>query len=111
MSILSWIVTILLMLGVFFFIIGSVGILRFPDFYSRLHASGKCDALATTVMLFAVALYVLKDASWQNWGSIQLCVKILLISCFIYVASPAATHAITKAAYLIGLKPWTKEKD
>ena len=45
MTVLSVIAIILILLGLFFFFAGTVGILRLPDFYSRLHAAGKCDSL------------------------------------------------------------------
>ena len=50
-------VTILLILGLLFILLGVVGILRLPDFYSRLHAMGKCDTLGVALILLALALY------------------------------------------------------
>jgi multicomponent Na+:H+ antiporter subunit G len=103
----------LLVLGVFFFGIGTIGILRFPDFYSRLHAAGKCDVLATTLTLVAVALLNLQDFSWSNlasWDNVRVSLKMLTIVVFVYVASPTATHAITKAAIIVGIEPWEKKK-
>ncbi|NLV25039.1 MAG: sodium:proton antiporter [Deltaproteobacteria bacterium] len=113
MSIVSWVVAVLLFLGVFFFAIGAIGILRFPDFYSRLHAAGKCDALASTLALVAIALFNVRDFDWtlfQSWDNLRVSLKILLIILFVYVATPAATHAITKAAFIVGIEPWEKRK-
>lgn len=110
MSLLS---SFLLILGVFFFGIGTIGILRFPDFYSRLHAAGKCDVLATTLALVAVALFNIQDFSWASlttWDNVRESLKILTIIAFVYVASPTATHAITKAAFIVGIEPWEKKK-
>ncbi|MBN1140276.1 MAG: monovalent cation/H(+) antiporter subunit G [Deltaproteobacteria bacterium] len=110
---MSVIVAVLLLLGVFFFIIGAVGIVRFPDFYSRLHAAGKCDALATALSLMAIALFNIRDFDWalfQSWDNLRVSLKIVLIILFVYVASPAATHAITKAAFIVGIEPWEKRK-
>jgi multicomponent Na+:H+ antiporter subunit G len=112
-SVISIVVTVLLFLGVFFFVIGAIGILRFPDFYSRLHAAGKCDALASSLALVAVALFNVRDFDWtlfQSWDNLRVSLKILLIILFVYVASPAATHAITKAAFIVGIEPWEKRK-
>ena len=53
------IVTILLMVGLLFFTGGSVGIIRFPDFYSRLHPAGKLDTAGQVFMMSAMALYIL----------------------------------------------------
>lgn len=98
-------IIIFLLLGMFFFTVGVIGVLRFPDFYSRLHAAGKSDSLAAVLVIIAVALYNLQDSSV---GNLLVSIKILLIAVFIYVASPTATHAITKTALVIGVTPWSK---
>lgn len=100
-------VMVFLLLSLFFFAVGVIGVLRFPDFYSRLHAAGKADSLAAVLAVIAIALYNIQDFSL---GSALVSIKILLIAVFIYVASPTATHAITKAALVIGVTPWTKGK-
>lgn len=100
-------VILLLALGMFFFTVGVIGVLRFPDFYSRLHAAGKSDSLAAVLVVTAVALYNLRQFSLDN---LLVSIKIMLIALFIYVASPTATHAITKVALVIGVMPWSKEK-
>ena len=104
---MNWIVTLLLGFGVFFFAIGTIGVLRLPDFYSRLHAAGKCDTLAMTLTVSAVALYNLQDLSF---ASILVSWKVFAIVFFISMASPTATHAITKAAMIVGVEPWLKKK-
>ncbi len=100
-------VAILLGAGILFFAIGVLGILRFPDFYTRLHAAGKCDSLAAVLVVVAVALYNLGDFTGAN---ILVSLKILAIAVFVFVASPTATHAITEAALILGVEPWTKGK-
>ncbi|OEU71993.1 MAG: sodium:proton antiporter [Desulfuromonadales bacterium C00003093] len=107
MSIMSIVVVIFLLAGLFFSTVGVIGILRFPDFYSRLHAAGKSDSLAAVLVLLGVALYNLQE---YNLDNLLVSIKIMLIAVFIYVASPTATHAITKAALVIGVTPWTKGK-
>ncbi len=104
---MNWIVTVLLVLGLFFFAIGTIGILRLPDFYSRLHAAGKCDTLAATLVVSAIALYNLHDLSF---GNILVSWKVLAIVFFIFMASPTATHTITKAAMIVGVEPWLKNR-
>jgi multicomponent Na+:H+ antiporter subunit G len=104
---MSVLVTVLLFAGVFFFAICTVGILRFPDFYTRLHGASKCDSLAAILVLLAVALFNLIDFSLAN---LLVSLKILAIGAFISIASPTATHAITKAALVVGVEPWTKER-
>lgn len=104
---MSIVATVFILLGLFFFAIGTIGILRLPDFYTRLQAAGKCDSLAAILLLMGIALHLLGDFSLAN---VLVSIKILLIGGFIFVASPAATHAITAAALIVGVEPWTKEK-
>ncbi|WP_461210570.1 monovalent cation/H(+) antiporter subunit G [Desulfocurvus sp. DL9XJH121] len=95
----------LLVLGLVVFFGGSLGILRFPDFYSRLHPAGKMDTLASLLMLGGLALYELHHL---DVGSILTALKIMLILVFVFIASPTATHAIVDAGFRAGLKPWTQ---
>lgn len=99
-------VMILLISGLVFFTGGSIGILRLPDFYSRLHPAGKLDTAGQLLTLSAIALYVLQDFSLINFLT---AVKILLIVFIVFITSPTATHAIVDAGVRAGLKPWTKE--
>ena len=101
-------VVLLLFGGLFFFTGGAIGILRFPDFYSRLHPAGKLDTAGQFMVLSAVALYVIHDLSLE---SVLTAGKIVLIVIFVYITSPTATHAIVDAGVRAGLKPWEKETD
>ena len=96
----------LLIGGLFFFTGGAIGILRFPDFYSRLHPAGKLDTAGQLLALSAVALYVAKGLSLSHTLT---AIKILLIVVFVYMTSPTATHAIVNAGVRAGLKPFEKE--
>ena len=98
-------VTFLLLLGVFFFFGTTVGLIRFPDFYSRMHAAGKGDTLSSFLLLFGLAIYNLHNLSP---ASLLVAAKILFISIFIFIASPTATHAIMDAGYEAKVKPWSK---
>ena len=100
-------VMILVVTGLFLFFATTVGLLRFPDFYSRMHAAGKGDTLSSLLMLTGLALY---EFHALNLGTILVALKILLIMVFIFMASPTATHAITDAGFESGAKPWQKEK-
>jgi multicomponent Na+:H+ antiporter subunit G len=91
--------------GLFFFFVGLLGVLRLPDFYTRMHAVGKCDSLAAELLLIGIALYNLQDFTL---ATVLVSLKILLIAVFIFVASPTATHAITEAALILGIEPWKK---
>ncbi len=102
------VVIMLTVSGLLFFFATTVGILRFPDFYSRMHAAGKGDTLSSLLMLLALALYNFHEF---NLANLLVAVKILLIVVFIFMASPTATHAITDAGFESGLKPWTKKPE
>ena len=99
------IVTILLVLGLVFFSGGTIGILRFPDFYSRLQPAGKLDTLASVLMLGALGLFNLHHFTLAN---LLTSIKIILIVVFVFLASPTAVHAIVDAGVRAGLPPWKK---
>jgi multicomponent Na+:H+ antiporter subunit G len=90
---------ILISAGVFLFVSGTLGLIRLPDFYSRMHATGKCDTLGALLALFGLAMYN---------GLNLVTLKIIFIVVFIFVANPTATHAIGRAALVNEVKPWTK---
>ena len=96
-------------LGLLFFLGTSVGVLRFPDFYSRLHAAGKGDTLSSAVILFGCAIYVL-DHGHLSISSIFVGIKLLIIMNFIFIGSPTATHAIMDAGYETEIKHWSKRE-
>jgi len=104
---LNYVVIFLILGGLFFFTGGSVGIIRLPDFYSRLHPAGKLDTAGQLMIMSALAIYVLQDFSLQTFLTAT---KIVLIVVFVYITSPTATHAIVEAGVRAGLKPWTKEE-
>lgn len=95
---------ILIAAGFLFFCATSVGIIRFPDFYCRMHAAGKGDTLSTMLILAGLALLNVEHLAW---GAVLVSVKILFIAVFIFLASPTATHAIIDAGFHSGIKPWT----
>lgn len=103
------IVIILFVIGLLSFFSTTIGILRFPDFYSRMHAAGKGDVFSSVAILLGLVGYHLHHPSM---GGFLVAVKILMISIFIFLASPTATHAIISAGFNSGVAPWTKtEKD
>ncbi len=98
---------ILISTGLIFFLGTTIGLLRFPDFYSRMHAAGKGDTLSTVVILLGCICLISTqgDLSWI------LGLKILLIINFIFIGSPTATHAMMDAGNKAGAKPWKKDAD
>jgi len=84
-------------LGFIFLLIATIGILRLPDFYSRLHPMSKSDTLGVALCLAGVVVYE---------GFTLVSLKLVLIGAFIWLANPTAAHALSRAAYRAGLKPW-----
>lgn len=102
------IVIVLMLCGIFFFFATTIGILRFPGFYSRMHAAGKGDTISPVLVLLGLAIYNLHHFSD---AALLVSIKIMLISVFIFLASPTATHAIMDAGHESGLIPWEKDKE
>ncbi len=105
---MSVLAIILIVIGVFFFTTATIGLLRFPDFYTRMHATGKGDTLGALLILAGLALYNLDHGF--SVGAILVSIKILFITVFIFIANPTATHAITKAGLDCSVKPWGKKE-
>ena len=91
-----------LLVGSFLCLSGGVGILRFPDFYTRMHAVGVTETLAAGMILIGLMLQ-----SPDSLVTIKL-VIILLMTLFI---SPSASHALAKAAIRNGLMPLPDKKE
>jgi len=85
-----------LFIGSFLCVSGGVGILRFPDFYTRMHAVGVTETLATAMILIGLML--------QNPGGI-VDLKLIIIMLMTFFISPTASHALAKAAMNNGLMP------
>ena len=82
--------------GLFFVFSGTLGVLRFPDFFTRIHAAGMTDTLGLELILLGLII---------QSGFSLLSLKFLLVGFFLLLTSPTATHAIADAAYTAGLKP------
>ena len=101
---MSFLAAIFIISGLFFFTGGSIGILRFPDFYSRLHPAGKLDTMGLLMTMTGMALYTVQEFTLP---AIFTSLKILLIVVFVFITSPTATHAILDAGVRAGLSPWS----
>ncbi len=100
MDIVSIISGFFIFTGCFFMIVASVGVVRFPDFYSRIHPAGKCDTMGQAMVFIGLIIFE---------GFSLVSVKMLIIILFIFFVNPTATHALANAAYIMGVKPWTKD--
>lgn len=87
-------------LGCALIIIGSIGVFRFPDFYTRVHPAGKTDTVGQALLLLGLMVHE---------GVSFISIKLLFIIIFIFIANPTATHFVAAAAYSSGLKPWRKK--
>ena len=89
---------VLMILGTLLLLIGAIGLLRLPDFYSRTHAATKPDTLGLVLILLGLAIY----------GGLNLTTfKMLVIILFVFIANPTSTHALGRAALLNRVVPWT----
>lgn len=102
------VVVILVTMGLVFYTGGTVGIIRFPDFYSRLHAAGKLDSLGALVILVGLAIFELQHL---NLTTVTTALKIVLIIVFVFLASPTATHAIVDAGLASDHPYWCKREN
>ena len=105
LSVLAVVGMIVALVGLAFFLDAAVGLYRFPDFYSRMHAAGKGDTLSSLLILAGFALITLDEFSAVG---LLLLVKVLAIVLFIMLTSPTSTHALMRAGYEDGLKPVLK---
>lgn len=90
---LSW---LCLLSGGFFCIVGAIGLLRMPDFYTRMHAASVVDTLGAGLILLGLMLQA---------GFTLVTVKLLMVGILLFFTSPTATHALARAAMLRGLQP------
>ena len=93
-------------LGLIFFLGSAVGMVRFPDFYTRMHAAGKGDTLSTMLMLGGFGLVTMDDLSVGSW---LLLIKILGVVFFIYLTTPTSSHALMRAAFEDDEMPMTED--
>lgn len=105
-TVLLIIAIILILAGIFFFTTATIGLLRFPDFYTRMHATGKGDTLGALLLLIGMALYTIHDG--LTLANILVSLKIIFIAVFIFAVNPTACHAITRAGLDAGVDPWIK---
>ena len=91
--------TVLIILGLPFFLSGTVGLIRFPDIYTRLHALTKADNVGLGCIVCGLAL---QSDSWA------VTAKLLLIWLLVLIASSASCHLVARSAMQKKIKPWTR---
>ena len=95
----AWIGEILILIGVIFALLGSVGMNRLPDFFTRAHAATKPDTIGLIFTMLGLAVLNGLD---RTSG------KLILIVIFVVIANPAAAHALGRSAMRSGLQPWVR---
>jgi multicomponent Na+:H+ antiporter subunit G len=93
---------LLLVAGLAFHALAVLGVVRLPDFYSRLHAVSKAETLGVVLVLAAVAV---------TTGLTLATVKVVFVAVFLFLANPTSTHALGRAAWSLGVRPWRRETD
>ncbi len=99
MSMTDILTILLLTAGAFFFLAGTIGLLRFPDVYTRLHALTKADNLGLGLLLAGLALQA------ESWTVVA---KLLLIWLLILLASSSVAHLVARTAQQRGVKLWKR---
>jgi multicomponent Na+:H+ antiporter subunit G len=85
------------LIGVFFVVVSSVGLVRLPDLYTRVHAAGKAGTLGIIGVLLGVGSYYS--------ASLPIVIKMMAMIAFFFLTAPVATHMIDRAAFLTGVRP------
>lgn len=92
-DIVSW---ALMIIGGIAVVSGAIGLVRFPDFFTRLHAAGVTDTAGAELIIIGM---MLQSPTWLHVA------KLAFIGAFLFLTSPVATHAIAHAAWMTGFKP------
>lgn len=122
--IVSIVATVLIAFGLLFFFGAAVGLFRFPDFYSRMHAAGKGDTLSSLLVILGFAVYQLHDFDFSfqeflkigkkqitgDFVTLLLILKLVAICAFIMITSPTSTHALMDAGWEDGIEPELKDE-
>lgn len=99
---MSVLVGLALLAGVFFQAVAALGVVRMPDVYTRLHAVSKAETLGVLLTLVGIGL---------STGLSLTTVKLAFVASFLFLATPTATHAITRAALRLGVPPWQRSPE
>lgn len=93
-SLFAW---VFILTGSFFILTSGMGIIRMPDFYTRIHPAGLIDSMGAPLVL--IGLIILEGLTLTSG-------KIFLLIIFLFITGPTATHAIAKSAFSAGLKSY-----
>lgn len=94
---MDYIAGILVIIGGFFALVASIGLVRFPDLYSRTHAASKAGTVGSGLMMIALAV-----TAEDTGTAIRAMAGVL----FFILTAPIAAHLLARAAYKVGYKLW-----
>ncbi|MCB1508809.1 MAG: monovalent cation/H(+) antiporter subunit G [Hyphomicrobiaceae bacterium] len=97
LPILELIAGVLIVIGAIFSLLASLGILRFPDVYSRMHAASKAGTLGSGLMLLAIAVLAV---------DLAVVTRAMAGAVFFLLTAPVSSHLLARAAYFVGYEPW-----
>lgn len=107
LDVLSW---ISILGGLFFMLVGTIGILRMPDIYTRLHAAGMTDTMGAGLLLLGMAFQTVISMMHGETHYWLVLTRLVLVYIFLLFTSPIATHALARAAIAGKVEPWTNEE-
>lgn len=97
-NLLGWIIIVI---GIIFNLLGSLGLVRFPDLYNRMQAATKCVTVGTCGIMFGIFLIT---------GFSQMGIKALLCAFLVLITMPVAAHALSRGSLIFGIKMWKETK-
>ena len=97
-----WLVWLFFGVGIFFGVVGNLGVLIFPDIYTRLQASSKCSV--TSILSILIGCMFLGGFS-------PITGRIVVIFLFFLVTAPVSSHIIGRCAWQKGILPWVRTKE
>lgn len=90
-------VGLLIIIGALFTLFASLGVLRFPDLYTRMHAASKAGVFGSGLILIGLALHA---------DDVAISLRAILAILFLILTTPISAHLLAKAAYAVGYRPW-----
>jgi len=107
LEVLAW---VSIVAGLFFMLVGTLGVLRLPDVYTRLHAAGMTDTMGAGFLLLGMAFQTVIDMMHGETSYWLVLVRLVFVYAFLLFTSPIATHALARAGLAGGVEPWTNEE-
>lgn len=95
---MEWVVSFFLLFGSFFAFIGALGLVRMPDFYTRMHTPTKATTLGSIGILLASTIYFT-----AHTGQLNILEPVIIL--FLFLTAPIGAHFLSKAAFRLGVKP------